>query len=290
MFKSREPGTPWAHISAHQGGSEQARPGTYEAYQQSAATGAEYVEFDIRRTADRALVVYHDGWAGESRRPVPDLRYGELCKIAGYQVPLVEDVMRLLAGRVAGHLDLKETGYETEVIELALATFGPANFVATTLEDPSIVAIKRSFPEVRTALSLGRDLREVPRARRLSVRASELTPLSRIRGCGADWVAVHYHLARLGVMRACRRNGIGMMVFTVDSDRLIGSFLADRAVEVVITNRPRRAVQYRTANHGTANHGTANHGTADHGTANHGTIQRTSVGHVAETTGAEIRS
>jgi len=271
MSRSREPGTRWAHISAHQGGSEQARPGTYEAYQQSAATGAEYVEFDIRRTADRTLVVFHDGRAGEGRRPVSELRYGELCQAAGYQVPLVEDVMGLLAGRVTGHLDLKETGYETEVIELAMATFGPANFVATTLEEASIVTIKRSFPEVRTALSLGRDLREVRRARRLSVRARELSPLSRIRGCGADWVAVHYHLARLGVLRACRRNGIGVMVWTVDSDRLIGSFLADQAVEVVITNRPRRAVQHRAAYHGAA-YTSAHHGPAYHGTAYHGAV------------------
>jgi|SRR5450755_448910 len=247
MFRSREPGPRWAHISAHQGGSEQAHPGTYAAYEQSAATGAEYVEFDIRRTANRALVVFHDDRAGPSRRLVSQLRYGELCHAVGYEVPLVEDVMRLLAGRVAGHLDLKETGYETEVIELALDTFGPANFVATTLEDSSIVAIRRSFPEVRTALSLGRDLREVRRARRIAVRASELSPLSRIRSCGADWVAVHYHLARLGVLRACRRNGIGVMVWTVDSDRLISSFLADQRVEVVITNRPGRAVQHRSA-------------------------------------------
>jgi glycerophosphoryl diester phosphodiesterase len=250
MFSSREPGARWAHVSAHQGGSEQARPGTYEAYEQSAATGAEYVEFDIRRTADRALVVFHDDRAGPSGPPVPELSYGELCQVAGYQVPLVEDVMRLLAGRVSGHLDLKETGYERDVIELALATFGPANFVATTLEDASVAAIKRCFPEVRTALSLGRDLRQVRRTRQLSVRASELSPLARIRGCGADWVAVHYHLARLGVLRACRRSGIGVMVWTVDSDRLIGSFLADQRVDVVVTNRPGAAVQQRSAQHG----------------------------------------
>jgi glycerophosphoryl diester phosphodiesterase len=244
MAASQETGSRPA-ISAHQGGSERVRPSTYEAYQQAAATGAEYVEFDIRRTRDRILVVWHDAQAGRPGRPVPELSYAQLCEAAGYPVPRVEEVMRLLAGQATGHLDLKETGYEDEVIDLALATFGPGNFVATSLEDTSIAAIKRSFPDVRTALSLGRGLREVPPWRWPALRASELFPVDRIRRCGADWVAVNHQLARLGVIGACQRLGIGVMVWTVDSDSLISEFLADQRVDVLITNRPRYAVQLR---------------------------------------------
>ena len=62
-------------ISAHKGGSERARPQTYEAYQDALASGAEYAEFDIRRTADDVLVIYHDAAAGRTaaagRRGVP---------------------------------------------------------------------------------------------------------------------------------------------------------------------------------------------------------------------------
>jgi glycerophosphoryl diester phosphodiesterase len=235
----------WPAISAHQGGSERVRRSTYEAYQQAAATGAEYVEFDIRRTRDGVLVVWHNAEAGSPGRPVPQLSYAQLCKAAGYPVPRVDEVMQLLAGQATGHLDLKETGYEDEVISLALATFGPGNFVATTLEDVSIAAIKRSFPEVRTALSLGRSHGEVPPWRWPSLRASELFPLARIRRCGADWVAVNHQIARLGVVGTCQRLGIGVMVWTVDSDKLISEFLADQRVDVLITNRPRYAVQAR---------------------------------------------
>ena len=51
-------------ISAHRGGSEQARAATYEAYEHALTSGAEYAEFDIRRTADGILVVYHDPRSG----------------------------------------------------------------------------------------------------------------------------------------------------------------------------------------------------------------------------------
>lgn len=232
-------------ISAHCDHSPGAGPVTCETYASTAACGAEYAELDIRRTADGVLVAYHDARAGRGGPPVAELGYRQLCDRLGYPVPAVADVMHLLAGRVMAHLDLKETGYETEVIALASAVLGPGNFVATTLEDGSVAAIKRAFPEVRTALSLGRSLRGIPRHRWAAVRHSELFPLPRVRACGADLVAVNYRLARLGVARACHRHGIGIMVWTVDPDPLIERFLCDRRIEVLITNRPGHAVRRR---------------------------------------------
>ncbi|HEX5289603.1 MAG TPA: glycerophosphodiester phosphodiesterase family protein [Streptosporangiaceae bacterium] len=239
-----------ASISAHRGGAERARPGTYEAYEDAVTTGAEYAEFDLRRTADGELAVYHDGLAGgpgSAPRLVAELTYPELCAAAGYRVPLARDVMALLARHgLAGHLDLKETGYEADVIRAALAAFGdPSRFVATTLEDGSVRAIKTTFPQVKAALSLGRDLRELQVHRWPAVRATELAPLRRVRRCGADWVAVNYQLARLGVIRACHRAGVGVMVWTVDGDAHVDEFLADGRVGVLITNRPRFAIARR---------------------------------------------
>ena len=63
---------------------------------------AEYAEFDIRRTADNVLVVYHDGHAGRGGPLVADLEYQELCDRLRYVVPRVDEVMALLAGRVIG--------------------------------------------------------------------------------------------------------------------------------------------------------------------------------------------
>jgi glycerophosphoryl diester phosphodiesterase len=262
------------YVSAHRGGAEHARPATYEAYEDAVTTGAEYAEFDIRRACSGELVVYHDPLvrgpaasnpaagapaasdpaadapaADGGARRIADVTYAELCAAAGYRVPLAGDVMRLLARHgLAGHVDLKETGYEADVIALALASFGdPSSFVVTTLEDGSVHAIKAKFPQVKAALSLGRDLREVAAHRWLGVRAGELAPLPRVRRCGADWVAVNYQLARLGVIRACSRAGVGVMVWTVDGDAHVDEFLGDGRVEVLITNRPRFAVGRRAA-------------------------------------------
>jgi glycerophosphoryl diester phosphodiesterase len=230
-------------VSAHKGGSEDAAPASWQAYETALTTGAEYVEFDIRRTRDGDLVVFHDSHI--AGRPVAGLSYDELCAVVGHRVPLVRDVMKLIAGKAVGHLDLKETGYEHEVVKMALDLLGPGNFVATTLVDSSIAEIKRRHPEVTTALSLGRDLREVGRWLRLPVRARELYPLGRMRACGADWLAVHRRLARANVLRLCGRFGIPAMVWTVNGEPQMQRFLADSRVAVLITDRPRRALSLR---------------------------------------------
>jgi glycerophosphoryl diester phosphodiesterase len=232
-------------ISAHCDHSRDAEPITYQTYSDALSSSAEYAEFDIRKTADNVLVVYHDGHAGRGGPLVAELEHQELCDRLGYAVPRVDEVMALLAGRLIGHLDLKETGYEENVVSLASSILGPGNFVVTTLEDASVATIKRAFPDVRTALSLGRSLRGVPRRQWAAVRHSELFPLSRIRACGADWVAVNYRIARLGVAGACHRNGIGVMVWTVDQNALIDQFLRDQRIDVLITNRPDHAARRR---------------------------------------------
>lgn len=230
-------------ISAHRGGSEHAPPATWEAYQSSVEIGAEYVEFDIRRSADGELVVYHDECANDTGPPLAALSYAELCNLAGYDVPKVGEVMNLIAGRAIGHLDLKEIGYENEVISLAVDTLGGGNFVATSLEDVSIAQIKKGFPKVRTALSLGRDLSEIPFQQKVAVRRSELFPMRRIRESGADWVAVNYKLARLGVLAQCAKHGIGAMVWTVNDNEMIRDLLADPRVDVLITDKPEKAAR-----------------------------------------------
>ena len=231
-------------ISAHKGGSENSRSETLEAYAHAPDTGAEYVEFDIRPTGDGELVVFHD-----SRTPqgdaLADTSYPRLCELAGYEVPRVADVMRLIAGRAIGHLDLKAIGGEEKVVEMALDILGPDNFVVTTLEDESVAAIKARFPDVTAALSLGRNLRTVPRSKWVRIRRSELFPMPRIRACGADWAAVNRKLAAAGVVGRCHRHGITTMIWTVDEDKEIMRWLSDSRVAVLITNRPAHAVALR---------------------------------------------
>jgi len=222
------------------------RAGTIESYAHALKTGAEYVEFDIRRTADGELAAFHDARTRQGET-LAAISYARLCELAGYEVPRVADIMTLIGGKAIGHLDLKDTGGEERVVELALDLLGPGRFVVTTLEDESVAAVKKRFPEVPAALSLGRDLAEVPWWRWAATRFGELRPMRRLRACRADWVAVNHRLAGAGVLTQCHRAGLSTMIWTVDEDAGMRRWLADPRVTVLITNRPAEAVALRAS-------------------------------------------
>jgi glycerophosphoryl diester phosphodiesterase len=230
-----------AAISAHQGGAETHAPETYEAYALAAGSGVEFVEFDVRRLRDGTLVCHHEARVDA---PLASLSYGELCTRVGHEVPRVDRVLGLLAGRTKGHIDVKETGYETDVVAMAIEALGPAGFVATTMFDVSLYRIARAFPEVATGLSLGRGVGDVPPHRLPSAIVGDLLPERRLRAAGATWASINKNLAPW-VLGRCARHGIATMVWTVDRVEEIDRLLADPRVDVLITNRPLLALDRR---------------------------------------------
>jgi glycerophosphoryl diester phosphodiesterase len=221
-----------AAISAHRAGE------TPEAYEAAAAAGTDYVEIDVRRTGDGELVAHHDDRVRGLQ--LAQASYRDLCAVAGRAVPRLHDVLTVIAGRAAAHLDLKEAGCERAAVALAADVLGPSEVIVTSRRPGSIAIVKREFAGVRAALSLGRGWYQPAGVR-------DVFPLRRLRACGADWVAVNHWLARLGVLERCARHGFRAMVWTVNADPLMRRFLADPRVAVLITDRPDRAAQLRHA-------------------------------------------
>jgi glycerophosphoryl diester phosphodiesterase len=226
-------------ISAHGGGREAAPGGTYDAFRHAVGVGAEYVEFDVRTTADGELVAFHD-----ARLPggdaVADTGHARLSDLAGYEVPRVADVMRLIAGRAIGHVDLKEPGAWPAVAGLALDLLGAGNFVVTTGADAAVAALRSRHPEVSAALTLNASPGLPARS-----RGRHAALLRRIRACHADWVAVHHRLASARLLGELQDQGIRAMVWTVNGDEMTARWLAAPGVDVVVTDQLARAIALR---------------------------------------------
>ncbi|HEX3963965.1 MAG TPA: glycerophosphodiester phosphodiesterase [Trebonia sp.] len=234
-------------ISAHDGPRVHAETGAMQAYRDALTANADYVELDIRRTADAELVTVHDSRTRQ-RRLVSQLAYAQLCDLAGYEVPKVVDVLAVIKGRAKAHLDLKETGDEDQLVRLTLDILGSGEFIITSPDDASVAAIRSRFPaveEVPVALTLRAGRLTPGRKGTPRTRLSELRPWSRLRACGADWVAVDHRLALAGVVRQCRRRHLKVMVWTVNNDRELRYWLSGQRIDVLVTDRPARAVALR---------------------------------------------
>jgi glycerophosphoryl diester phosphodiesterase len=234
-------------ISAHRGGCEAAPAGTYAAYRAAIAAGAEYLEFDVRVTADRELVGYHDARL-PSGATVAATSYTELCQAAGYEVPTTSELLQLMTDRAGAHIDLKDAAAGPAVVAQALGLLTPASVVVTSRDPAAVQAVKRYHPEVGAALTIGGDAAE-------SVRNALRWPrpalwADGVAAAGADWAAVHHRLARTGVLAECRRRGLRTMVWTVTADASLRRWLARTDVDVVVTDRPSGAAALRAARDG----------------------------------------
>lgn len=227
-------------ISAHRGGSEYVPGGTYRAYRGALAAGAEYVEVDVRRTADGVLVACHRPRAGWGRA-IGSLSYARLCELAGDEVPRIAEVLPMLAGRAIAHLDLKEAGCAAEAVQQAAEVLGPAGVIATTRDGELAALVKRRVPAVPVGVTVGGDLAETAG---LVLRRGYLLGrgrLDRVLAAQGDWAVLHRRAAGAALLDACRSRGIKTMVWTVNSDRALARWLADPGVDVVVTDRPARA-------------------------------------------------
>lgn len=237
-------------ISAHRGGSEAARAGTYEAYDQALAAGADYIEVDARRAGDGTLIACHrprlgGGWLSRDQ-PVASLGYPQLCEFAGYEVPRIAMVLPLLAGRAGLHLDVKDADSATEAAELALGTLGPAGVVLTSRDVRVARAVGRRFRTLQVGLAIGGDLGESVRFVTRRAARPGLSRLDPVAEAGATWAALHYRQAAAGLAARCRERGIRTLIWTVNSDRALLRWLASPDVDVLVTDRPARAVALRS--------------------------------------------
>lgn len=232
-----------ALISAHRGGSIVPGESAAERYRRAIRLGVDYIEFDVRRTLDGVIAVCHDPCTG-SGRPIAKFAYSELTDELGGEALTFDELLDVADGRVGLHLDLKEPGYETRVVNTALKAC-PIERLVVTGDDVVIRNVKEEFPRVNVGLSLGEDLEGALPWVKLTVRLKELFPHRRVRDSHADFVAVHRQLASLNVLRHCASAGIPAWVWTVDEESEMIRFLRDFRVTTLITNRPAMALRLR---------------------------------------------
>jgi glycerophosphoryl diester phosphodiesterase len=233
-------------ICAHRGSCGIAGLPAAERYRRAIELGVDYVEVDVRRTADGLYVNYHDH-VTPSERPIHALHHAELKAELGPEVLTLDELLDVVAGRVGLHIDLKEPGYEAEIVRAVMARAPVSRFVVTTGAVESIRTIKEQFPSVRAGLTLGTDMRDAQAWATMTERLAELFPGPRLKRSHADFVAAHQQLARIRLLRYCARRRMPAWVWTVDEEREIARFMADRRVTTLITNRPDLALRFKSA-------------------------------------------
>lgn len=231
----------YVRIGAHRGAHALATENTRAAFEAAIMPGVDFIETDVRRTSDGLLVLHHDARAfGELIAQAGFDRLLQLSREQRSDLTTFEELLTLAKGRIHLDIELKEPGYEEEIIA-ALRRFGMRedDFVITTFLGESLRRFKALYPGPRYGLLIEEN-RDVP--------ASNNIPawIEKLRHANADFVAPHAALATPDFIKEMQAQGYPAWVWTVDDPAEMTQFLQTPGLEAIITNHPDLAVRQRS--------------------------------------------
>lgn len=218
-------------VIAHRGASFYHRENTIAAFEAALEMRPEMVEFDVRRTADGVLVVHHDpDIVGGEIRGMSKAQVEDASASAGYAIPTLQEVLELLKDGVVMDIEVKEAGYEEQVVEDVLGIVEPDRFLISSSHDEVIRKVKGLRPEIRTGLVLYWGSFPGCLAR--------LLPAGMVARSGADVLVVSDRLIRLGFKRLNTRLGKPVWVYTINDRKRMWKHITDPGIGGIFTDRP----------------------------------------------------
>jgi glycerophosphoryl diester phosphodiesterase len=223
-------------VIAHRGASRAEHENTVAAFRRAGELGATWVELDVRRSVDDALVVHHDPHYPDGR-PVAATPAAE----RPAHVPLLADALAACAP-LRVNVEIKnsddEAGYDPDhavvggVVALLAATGWTDRVLVSCFDRPTLDTVRRADDDVPTALLTS------------NVPADGAERDEWLAGVAADGhVALHPHwmLVDAELVTACHRLGLAVNVWTVDDPGVMAR-LAGWGVDGICTNVPDVAV------------------------------------------------
>ena len=229
-------------IVAHRGHHKNCPENTLESFEAAIGAGADRIELDARKTKDGFLVVHHDG--DISGRPLKELTFGELAEMAkgqNFEVPILEDVLKKNSQKIRFDIELKEEGYEAEIVSLVKKYLAKGEFFFSSFSETILRKIKELDPKIKTGLILGK---EKPK-NLIRTRLCELFPEKRFRSSQADFLIPHWGLIKYGLLLKRLRKDIPVIVWGVEREEDIRKLSDEEQVKEIITDEVELAIGIR---------------------------------------------
>lgn len=228
-------------VIGHRGAPQVEPENTVASFGAALAVGADGVELDVRRTADRRLAVHHDAELADGRTivrtawadvpdAVPDLAAAlDACRGA--------DVVNVEIKNWPDDVDFDPSlGVVDAVVEVLLGRPADerARFLVSCFHLPSADRVRELAPELATAwlvIGPGADGRTEPGVDPMAAMVAE------VAGHGHGALHPHHAFVNAELVGAAHAAGVAVNTWTCDDpDRI--RWLADVGVDAIVTNVP----------------------------------------------------
>jgi glycerophosphoryl diester phosphodiesterase len=200
--------------------------------------GIEMVEFDVRKTKDNVLICYHD--ANIQNIPISEM-YFEQLKERVPEVCSFAEVIDICKEKIAVNVEIKESGFESIIVELLTKNFEYDSFFVTSFFPFIIRKIKKLDARIHAGLLLGHGFN-------LSVYyrvIKESIFMNDFLYSNADFISPFYKIYELGLMAKFKELEIPIQLWTVNDIGLLKD-LINSDIQSIVTDIPEKALQIRS--------------------------------------------
>ncbi len=229
-------------IEAHRGASGYCYQNTIESFDKAVELNADAIELDIRITKDLKIVVVHDPTFLNVY--INDWKYDDLLKNAkekqNFEIPLLIDVLKKYKGKILLDIEIKEEGYEEEIVREILSILDVNEFQIRSFSESVIKKIKMINSNIFTILLIGNQYVKWG----ILGRIPEVFPKGKIKRSNCDAVSPNYRLLILGFIKRMHRINKPVFAWTVNNEKIMKKLLK-RKIDGIVTDYPDIAIHQK---------------------------------------------
>jgi glycerophosphoryl diester phosphodiesterase len=215
-------------VIAHRGDSSNALENSPEAIHRALSYPVDMIEVDIRKSQDNVLYVMHDQTSQRTGGRNIDIERSTSQAIAkvklrnGEPVPTLNDVIKIVSGKVGLNLEIKSDGAGLLTAEHLNSSDYQGYVLVSSFKEAEIQAVRRAMPALPTSMIF--DVFSAHDVPSYSEKGYKIISLRRMTVS-----------ARL--VEACHERGIQVYVWVVDDEDEMKKFI-DWQVDGIYSNKP----------------------------------------------------
>ena len=211
----------------HRGAKAHEPENTLRSFQAAMSLGVDAIELDVRKTKDNELVVMHNADVNKTTNgegSVSELTLEQIKKLTtdkGEKIPTFAEALDFIGEQVKILVELKETGYEEQVLDLIEKKDLQKNVIIISFHEDALRKIRELNDEVETGLIYVRHKNPIQAA--LDLKAQYLLSL--------------YRFTHSANVKKAHKNGLKVIVWTINNKEEVAEY-KKKGVDGIASDKP----------------------------------------------------
>lgn len=211
----------------HRGARAYEPENTLRSFKKAIELGVDAIELDVRRTKDNEIIVIHDADVKRTTNGsglVSELSLKEIKNLSSEKnekIPTLEEALDCVNKKAKTFIELKEAGYEKQVLELIEKKGLKKNVVLVSFLEDALKKLRDLDSEVETGL----------------IYAKHKNPLKAALDLKAQWLLAFYRFTHTANVQKAHENGLKVVVWTVNTPEEAVE-MAKKGVDGIASDKP----------------------------------------------------